>query len=187
MTNADAAAILAAGVPVAYLPRAQQLLSRQNKCTVCDRVFSRRDALRRHLAEAGHRLKEEADDDVVILPSPSPTAPPTVAPPPGYQWALVPTQALQPELVTPPLPMFDPFGFDFDLTMGFDMTASLASPPLPIEPPVAPQLTDFDDFAFVDGIFGSPTVPEPVAAPVQPSLFQETMAMWFGGDSASSF
>lgn len=71
-------AILAAGVPPEQLARVRELFARRNACAVCGKAFSRQDALVRHRAEQGHRIVAHA---------------PAVAPPPGYQWALVPVPA----------------------------------------------------------------------------------------------
>ncbi|KAH7096373.1 hypothetical protein BKA62DRAFT_675911 [Auriculariales sp. MPI-PUGE-AT-0066] len=175
--NADAATILAAGVPTTHLARAQQLLGRQNKCGVCDRVFSRRDALNRHLTEAGHRLKSEPSEPSIAAPALAPRPVPVVVapqpqiqpqqPPPGFQWALVPV----PEMVVDPFAFLMPQdAFDVGFDFGFGLTQS----------PAAPQLTDFDDFALIDG---AANYMSPPAAAVP--LFEETMALWFGSSGGS--
>jgi hypothetical protein len=52
--NDTEAAILAAGIPPKYVPRAMQLLVRSHRCEVCGEVFARGDVFKRHRRLMGH-------------------------------------------------------------------------------------------------------------------------------------
>ncbi|KAH7087905.1 hypothetical protein BKA62DRAFT_795760 [Auriculariales sp. MPI-PUGE-AT-0066] len=82
LEEADDEAILAAGVPHAYLSRAQEVLRKKHQCDSCQLSFSRGDDLKKHLTSAKHQnlsLREYLD-----------VSQPSMLPPPGFRWVLVP-------------------------------------------------------------------------------------------------
>ncbi|KAH7087907.1 hypothetical protein BKA62DRAFT_777564 [Auriculariales sp. MPI-PUGE-AT-0066] len=156
--NADAATILAAGVPTTHLARAQQLLGRQNKCGLV--TGSRASpasppSLRLRLRHGLFPCRRATASD--------PTSAATSRVPVGTRARA--RDGGGPVRVSHAQDAFD-VGFDF----GFGLTQS----------PAAPQLTDFDDFALIDG---AANYMSPPAAAVP--LFEETMALWFGSSGGS--
>ncbi|EJD47430.1 hypothetical protein AURDEDRAFT_113453 [Auricularia subglabra TFB-10046 SS5] len=164
LAGADDSAILAAGVPPNQVARVRELLARRNACSVCGESFSRRDALVRHMDEQGHRT--------VAAPAAPAPAVPTVVPPPGYQWALVPVSEASPPPAPPPPPVDLDTGLfmspldmhlpPFDAALALDALVALERVPPDI--PAAPLLRDEDVFAFPEA--GA----TPVAVPDMPSL-----------------